>query len=149
MATTTEAILRAHRLFSNTDEESTIALAGSATRSGYLSDTVVAEEGAPAEHLHLVISGHVELFTHLGRRETAISIIRPNAVFFIAAVMRDEAQPLSARTIGRTHLIKIPAGELRAQAAQGGADYRTPDGGHSALLVVVSGRRVEPHGGLV
>ena len=118
MATTTEAILRAHRLFSDIDEESAAALAGSAVRSGYLSDTVVVEEGTAAEELHLVISGHVEFFTHLGRRETAISIIRPNAVFFIAAVMRDEAQPLSARTIGRTHLIKIPAGELRAMAGK-------------------------------
>lgn len=116
MAANTKAILRAHRLFSDLNEESTAALARSATVVRFASDTLVAEEGAPADHLHLVTSGTVELFTHLGRRETSISIVQPFAAFFVAAAMRNEAHPLSARTIGRTRLITLPAFRLRALA---------------------------------
>ncbi|MGI9385476.1 MAG: helix-turn-helix domain-containing protein [Methyloligellaceae bacterium] len=136
MAIKTEAILRSHRLFSIVSEESFTALARSATSDCYPSDTVIAEEGAPADHLLLVVSGATELFTHLGRRETSISIVQPFAVLFVAAVMRNEAYPLSARTIGRTRLIKLPAIWMRAVTENDPALSR-------ALMLEMAGRYTE------
>ena len=52
-------------------------------------------EGDPADYLHIVIEGGVELFASSYNRETSIEIVRPVSTFILAAVLRDATYLMS------------------------------------------------------
>lgn len=74
---------------------------------------VLIEEGAPADFLHVVVDGSVEMFARSNDRETTLAILEPVSAFILAAVLRDAVYLMSARTVGRSRVLMIPAESVR------------------------------------
>ncbi len=71
-------------------------------------------QGDPADFLHIVLEGSVELFAQWSNRECTMAVVRPVATFILAACIRDAPYLMSARTLERTRIILVPASDLRA-----------------------------------
>lgn len=71
-------------------------------------------QGDPADFLHIVLEGSVELFARWSGRECTMSVVRPVSTFILAACIRDAPYLMSARTLERTRIILIPSSDLRA-----------------------------------
>jgi CRP/FNR family transcriptional activator FtrB len=71
-------------------------------------------QGDPADFLHVVMEGSVELYASWADRECTMAVVRPVGTFILAACIRDEPYLMSARTIERSRIILIPASDLRA-----------------------------------
>lgn len=74
-------------------------------------------ENDPADFLHIVLEGLVEMFGFTGGRETTLSFVRPVNTFILAAVLKDQVYLQSARTLDRSRILMIPAQAVR-QAMQ-------------------------------
>jgi len=81
-------------------------------------------EGDIPDFLHIVVDGIVELFASYQGRETTIDIVRPVTTFILAAVIRDEVYLKSARTLGPSRILMIPAPAVREVFGRDGAFAR-------------------------
>lgn len=81
---------------------------------------VLIREGDPADFLHVVVSGSVELFSNWRDRETTMSVVRPVSTFILAAVIKDAPYLMSARTIEPSDVLMIPSDNIRAAVSDGG-----------------------------
>ena len=70
-------------------------------------------EGEPADFLHVVIGGAVELFSAHNRRETTLAIMRPVSTFILAAALKDAPYLMSARTLEASEILLIPSENVR------------------------------------
>lgn len=71
-------------------------------------------QGDPADFLHVVMEGSVELFAHWGGRECTMAVVRPVGTFILAACIKDAPYLMSARTLERSRIILLPSSDLRA-----------------------------------
>lgn len=71
-------------------------------------------EGDPADFLHIIVDGTVELFGTSNGRETTMAVLRPISTFILAAVLKDAVYLMSARTLDRAQVLMIPAENIRA-----------------------------------
>lgn len=74
-------------------------------------------EGTPANFLHIVVEGMVELFAGANKREATMAVVRPVSTFILAASVRDAPYLMSARTLQRSRVLLIPSADLRAAIA--------------------------------
>lgn len=77
------------------------------------SHVVLIQEGAPADFLHVVITGSVELFSSWNGRDCTMQFVRPVSTFILAAVLKDAPYLMSARTIEQSDVLMIPSENLR------------------------------------
>lgn len=75
--------------------------------------TLLINEGDPADFLHVVVDGMVELFASFQGKTATLDILRPVTTFILAAVIRDEVYLKSARTLGPSRILMIPATAIR------------------------------------
>lgn len=75
------------------------------------------EEGKPANFLHIVVEGTVELYASAAPREATMAVVRPISTFILAASIRDAPYLMSARTLQRSRVLMIPSADLRAAIA--------------------------------
>lgn len=71
-------------------------------------------QGDPADFLHVVMEGSVELFAHWGGRDSTMGVVRPVGTFILAACIRDAPYLMSARTVERARIVLVPSADLRA-----------------------------------
>jgi CRP/FNR family transcriptional activator FtrB len=71
-------------------------------------------EGEPADFLHVVIEGAVELYAGWSGQETSMATVRPVSTFILAATIRDAPYLMSARTLERSRIALIPSQDVRA-----------------------------------
>lgn len=71
-------------------------------------------EGEPADFLHVVLAGSVELYAAWNGRETCIATVRPITTFILAATIRDAPYLMSARTLEKSRVALIPSQDVRA-----------------------------------
>jgi CRP/FNR family transcriptional activator FtrB len=71
-------------------------------------------EGDPADFLHVLISGQVELFARWEDRETVMATLRPVSTFILAATVRDRPYLMSARSTEKARIALIPSEDVRA-----------------------------------
>ncbi|MBU9697665.1 cyclic nucleotide-binding domain-containing protein [Rhodobacteraceae bacterium HSP-20] len=71
-------------------------------------------QGDPADFLHIVVEGMVELFAEWKGRSASMTVVQPVGTFILAACIRDAPYLMSARTLERSRIIMIPASDLRA-----------------------------------
>ncbi|KUO56412.1 MAG: hypothetical protein APF80_13795 [Alphaproteobacteria bacterium BRH_c36] len=76
-------------------------------------DTIIISEGVRLRHLHIVRRGVIELFAQAGESRTTISLLGPGESFILAAVVNNAVALMSARTLGGTELMHIPANLFR------------------------------------
>lgn len=74
----------------------------------------VIRQGDPADALHVVVDGAIELYAHWEGRETTMAVVRPVGTFILAACIRDAPYLMSARSLEPARIICIPASDLRA-----------------------------------
>lgn len=84
----------------------------------------LAREGEPADFLHVVVDGQVEIFAAYRDRETTVSILGPGHSFIVAAVILDRIYLKSARTLSSARVLLIPADAVRRFFAIDGAFAR-------------------------
>ncbi|GLQ15838.1 cyclic nucleotide-binding domain-containing protein [Maritalea porphyrae] len=71
------------------------------------------EEGEPADFLHIVVEGCVELFASTNGRESTMAMVYPVSSFILAAILRDAVYLMSARTNKKSRVLMIPAVSVR------------------------------------
>lgn len=71
-------------------------------------------QGDPADFLHVVMEGQVELFSQWGGRECTMAVVRPVGTFILAACIKDAPYLMSARTLERSRIILVPSSDVRA-----------------------------------
>ena len=81
-------------------------------------------EGDPADFLHIVVDGRVEVFSAYRDRETTVSVLGPGHSFIVAAVILDRVYLKSARTLSPARVLLIPAAAVRRTFAVDGAFAR-------------------------
>jgi len=75
-------------------------------------------QGAPAEHVHLLLQGSVGLSTsEEGGTATLVEILGPGDAFPIGAAVLRLPSPVSAATLAPSRLVTIPGSALLAEAA--------------------------------
>ncbi len=79
------------------------------------------QTGDPADFLHLVIEGTVEMFSAHRDRETTLGVSGAGDSFILAAVLFDRPYLQSARTLVASRILMVPADAVReAFAADAG-----------------------------
>jgi CRP/FNR family transcriptional regulator, transcriptional activator FtrB len=84
----------------------------------------LAREGEPADFLHVVVDGQVELFAAYGERETTIGVLGPGQSFIVAAVLLDRIYLKSARSLSSSRILMIPSESVRRFFGEDGAFAR-------------------------
>lgn len=75
-------------------------------------------EGEPADFLHVIVEGQVELFANYRDRETTLRVLSPPSCFILAAVMLDRPYLKSARVLSPSRILLIPVENVRSMFAQ-------------------------------
>lgn len=73
----------------------------------------LAREGEPADFLHVVVDGHVEVFSAYRDRETTVAVLGPGHSFIVAAVILDRVYLKSARSLTSARVLLLPATTVR------------------------------------
>jgi CRP/FNR family transcriptional activator FtrB len=84
----------------------------------------LAREGDPADFLHVVVDGQVEIYSAYRDRETTVSVLGPGHSFIVAAVILDRVYLKSARTLSPARVLLIPATAVRSTFASDAAFAR-------------------------
>ncbi|ESR25754.1 helix-turn-helix domain-containing protein [Lutibaculum baratangense] len=105
--------VRALSLFRDAREETFDMLVQSSFLQRFPAGLVLIEEAEPADFLHVVIDGAVEMFARNAGRETTLSFVYPIGTFILAAVLKDQVNLQSARTLERSRILMIPAASVR------------------------------------
>lgn len=74
---------------------------------------VLIREGEPADFLHIVVEGAVELHAHGMGRESSIAVAYPVSAFILAAVLKDAVYLMSGRTLEPSRILMIPSESIR------------------------------------
>lgn len=70
-------------------------------------------EGEPADFLHVVLMGSVELYAGWNGHETSMATVRPISTFILAATIRSAPYLMSARTLEKSRIVLIPSQDVR------------------------------------
>lgn len=101
-------------LFAEMTEESLDNLLDAALLQQFPAGVILIHEGEPADFLHVLIEGLVEIFTEQPGGEWGISLVNPISTFILAAVVSDQPYLNSARTLADSRVLLIPAQRVRA-----------------------------------
>jgi CRP/FNR family transcriptional regulator, transcriptional activator FtrB len=81
-------------------------------------------EGDPADFLHVVVDGQIEVYAAWRDRETTVSVLGPGHSFIVAAVILDRVYLKSARALVPSRLLLLPAEAVRRTFAMDAAFAR-------------------------
>lgn len=107
--------MRSLPLFKRMSETSFETLMEAAYLRTFPSQLNLIDEGDPADFLHVVIEGCVELYARSNGREVAMAIVRPARSFILDAVLADAVYLMSARTHQKSRILLIPAENVRVE----------------------------------
>jgi CRP/FNR family transcriptional activator FtrB len=116
--------LRGLDLFRDMGAESFEAVARGAYVQTFPPQVQLVTEGDPADFLHVVLSGQVELFATWSGHETVMATLRPVSTFILAATVRDRPYLMSARTLEKARIALLPSEDVRAVFDRDGAFAR-------------------------
>ncbi len=107
------AEVRGIALFSDMAEENFARLMRGAYVQNFPPFTQLFEQGDPADFLHVVVAGGVELYAVWSGRETTMYVAYPVSAFIVAASLKDAPLLMSARTLERSRLVLLPSQDVR------------------------------------
>jgi CRP/FNR family transcriptional activator FtrB len=108
------AAIRGLRLFQAIRDDTFEHLVETSFLQHFPPGIVLIQENDPADFLHVVAEGLVEMFATTAGRETTLHIVRPVGLFILAAVLNEQVYLQSARTLKKSRILMIPAGKVRA-----------------------------------
>jgi CRP/FNR family transcriptional regulator, transcriptional activator FtrB len=100
-------------LFTGLDARSLNDLLGGAFLQRFPAHVELIREGEPADFLHMVLDGQVEVYSHYRERETTVAVIGPYHTFILAAVILDRLYLKSARALSASRILMMPAEGVR------------------------------------
>jgi len=115
------------RVFRHLSEQAFDRLLSGSFFQRFPAHVVLFVEGDPADFLHIVVDGGVELFSAWRDNETTMQIARPVSTFILAAVIKDAPYLMSARTLEPSSVLMIPSENIRALISE--------DAGFGAAMV--------------
>ena len=106
-------LVRKIPLFSTLSDEHFDDLLAMAYLQSFPPHVQTIEEGDPAEFLHILVEGTVEMFGSTVDRETTVFVLRSGSTFNLSAVLEDSNYLLSARTLEKSRILMVPGTHLR------------------------------------
>ena len=106
-------VVRGISLFSTMSDEHFDALFQMAYLQRFPDQVQLTTEGDPADILHIVVEGTVELFSRSNDREATMFVHRPVSAFNLSAVLKNDVYLMSARTLDNAKVLMIPAENVR------------------------------------
>ena len=100
-------------LFSTLSDENFDDLIGMSYLQSFPAHVQLVEESNPADFLHILVDGMVELFGRANDRETTMFVLEPVSTFNLSAVLEDAVYLMSARTLEKSRVLMIPAENVR------------------------------------
>ncbi|PRD41871.1 transcriptional regulator [Phyllobacterium phragmitis] len=107
------AAVRQLDLFRNIHDDTFHTLIETSFLQRFPRGVTLIRESEPADFLHVIVDGLVEMFAATDTRETTLDIVAPVGVFILAAVLNDKAYLQSARTLEPSNILMIPAEKVR------------------------------------
>ena len=107
------AELRALPLFSEMSEDAFAVVLRGAYVQNFPPGIDLIAEGDPADFLHVVMAGGVEMLGGWNGRDTTVMTIYPVAAFIVAATIKDQPYLMSARTLEKSRIALIPSEDVR------------------------------------
>ena len=114
MPDTYRAEVRQLELFAEMDDSNFESLMRGAYVQNFPPRIDLVHEGDPADFLHVVLSGAVDLFSAWNGRETSMATVRPVSTFILAATVRDQPYLMSGRTLEKSRIALLPSEDVRA-----------------------------------
>lgn len=71
-------------------------------------------QGEPADFLHILTDGSVELLAEWGGASVTMTVVRPIGTFILAACIKDAPCLMSGRTLEKSRIVLVPASDMRA-----------------------------------
>ena len=105
--------LREIKLFSTMSEDHFSMLVQNATLMHYPANTQLVWEGDPANFLHVLIDGTVEMFGNSQDRQATMFLLRSHSTFNVSAALEKSVYLLSARTLSESRVLMIRGKDLR------------------------------------
>ena len=105
--------MRTLRLFDGMAESHVESLLRVSFLQRFPAHVELVREGEPADFLHMIIDGQVEVYSSHHQRETTVSILGPGQSFIVAAVLLDRVYLKSARALSPSRILLIPADAVR------------------------------------
>ena len=105
--------LKSLPLFSEMTAQSLESLLDAALLQQFPTGVSLIHEGEPADFLHVLVDGLVEIYTEQAGGEWGISLVNPVSTFILAAVVSDQPYLNSARTLADSRVLLIPARRVR------------------------------------
>lgn len=105
--------IRKLSLFSSMREDTFSTLMKTAYFQTFPAQMQLVSEGDAADFLFVVVEGAVELYSGWNGREAIMAMVRPVSTFILAAVIKDAAYLMSARTSAKSKVLMIPAEDVR------------------------------------
>lgn len=102
-------VVRRLDLFAGMDEENFEELMQAAYLQRFPPQVQLITEGDPADFLHVMVEGTVELFARANGRETTMEMVRPVSTFILAAVLKEAVYLMSGRTTEKSRILMIPS----------------------------------------
>lgn len=81
-------------------------------------------EGEPADFLHVIVDGSIEVFSAYRERETTVAVLGPGQSFIMAAVILDRIYLKSARSLTPARILLVPADSVRRHFGEDAAFSR-------------------------
>jgi len=125
MKTANISEIRSLPLFNHVAEENFDTLMRGAYVQNFPPQIELVTEGEPADFLHIVVEGCVELFAAWNGRETTMATVHPVSTFILAATIRDAPYLMSARTLEKTRVVLLPSPDVRQVFDEDGAFARS------------------------
>lgn len=100
-------------LFQGLTEDRVAALLKVSYLQRFPAQVELVREGDPADFLHVVVDGQVEVFATYRDRETTVSVLGPGESFIVAAVILDRVYLKSARALVPSRVLLLPAEAVR------------------------------------
>lgn len=100
-------------LFEGCAEQTVLEIFATVRPQDYPAHAEIVREGEPADYLHIILSGLVQIVAHDNGHETTISILEPPNAFVLAAVYLDRPYLQSARTLEPSTLLLVNGEPIR------------------------------------
>lgn len=106
--------IRALKLFSEMKQDGFESLMRGAYVQNFPPQIDLITEGEPADFLHIVLTGSVNLFASWNNRETSMATVHPVSTFILAATIKNAPYLMSARTLEKSRIALLPSEDVRA-----------------------------------
>ncbi len=104
-------------LFVDVDPEHVEAMLRVAFLQRFPAHVELVREGEPADFLHVVVNGQVEVYSAYRDRETTVAVLGPGHSFIVAAVILDRVYLKSVRSLTPAQVLMIRSAGISWRAA--------------------------------